>query len=129
MAPQGNWTPQEIWIRDFEALTSDAYLGLWEHMLTHDLAEKSATELHPDDPFRTLRGPVQGEDRERTGAMIRIVDVEKAFAQRPYVGERPAASRRRSTTATCRGTTAPGASRPRTATCTPSARTPRRTSR
>ena len=91
MAPQGNWTPQEIWIRDFEALTADAYIGLWEHMLTHDLAAKISGEMHPADPFRHIcEDPFTVDTREPDGAMLRVVDVEKAFAQRPFVGTRPA---------------------------------------
>ena len=50
----GNWTPQEVWIRDFVALTSDAYIGLWEHMKTHDLAAKISGDMDPDDPFRYI---------------------------------------------------------------------------
>lgn len=92
MAPQGNWTPQEIWIRDFEALTADAYIGLWEHMKTHDLAGKISGEMHPADPFRHIcEDPFTVDTREPDGAMIRVVDVEQAFAQRPFVGTRPAA--------------------------------------
>ena len=92
MAPQGNWTPQEIWIRDFVALTSDAYIGLWEHMMTHDLAGKISGEMHPADPFRHIcEDPFTVDTREPDGAMIRVVDIEQAFAQRPFVGTRPAA--------------------------------------
>jgi predicted acetyltransferase len=92
MAPSGNWTPQEIFIRDFQALTSDAYLGLWEHVLTHDLAENIATELHPDDPFRNIVDePHKVKVTMEHGSMLRIVDVEAAFALRPYLGDGPAA--------------------------------------
>jgi predicted acetyltransferase len=88
MAPQGNWIPQEIFIRDFQALTSDAYLGLWEHMLTHDLAENLVTEMHPDDPFRNIcDDPHEVKVTMEHGSMIRIVDVEAAFALRPYLGD------------------------------------------
>jgi predicted acetyltransferase len=91
MAPQGNWTPQEVWIRDFVALTSDAYIGLWEHMKTHDLAGRISGEMHPADPFRHIcEDPFTVQTREPDGAMLRIVDVEQAFAQRPFVGTRPA---------------------------------------
>lgn len=91
MAPQGNWTPQEIWIRDFAALTADAYMGLWEHMMTHDLAGKISGEMHPADPFRHIcEDPFTVDTREPDGAMIRVVDVGQAFAQRPFVGTRSA---------------------------------------
>lgn len=92
MAPRGNWTPQEVWIRDFQALTADAYLGLWEHMLTHDLADKISGDMHPADPFRQIcEDPFQVDIGEPEGAMLRVVDVEQAFAHRPFVGSRPAA--------------------------------------
>lgn len=88
----GGWQKQQIWIRDFQALTSDAYLGLWGHMLTHDLADSIETEMHPSDMFRELcDNPNKVKTEAGMGAMIRIVDVEKAFAQRPYVGQGSAA--------------------------------------
>jgi predicted acetyltransferase len=91
MAPAGQWIPQEVWIRDFVALNSDAYIGLWEHMLTHDLAEKISVEMHPADPFRHIcEDPFTVNTREPDGAMIRIVDLEKAFELRPYIGTRAA---------------------------------------
>lgn len=91
MAPRGQWTPQEVWIRDFVALNSDAYLGLWQHMKTHDLAEKISGEFHPADPFRFVcDDPFAVSVHEPDGAMLRVVDVEAAFAQRPFVGARPA---------------------------------------
>jgi predicted acetyltransferase len=81
------WSRQAIWIRDFAALTPDAYLGLWRHMFTHDLADKIEVEMHPDDRFRELcDNPHKVESKVSYGAMLRIVDVEKALAQRPYVG-------------------------------------------
>jgi predicted acetyltransferase len=88
----GGWSRQQVWIRDFQALTSDAYLGLWEHMLTHDLAETIETELHPYDMFRELcDNPHKVKTEVGMGAMVRIVDVENALARRPYVGQGSAA--------------------------------------
>jgi predicted acetyltransferase len=92
MAPTGNWTPQEILVRDFQALTPDAYLGLWEHMLAHDLAANLIFETHPADTFRELcEDPHKVKATVEDGAMIRIADVERAFALRPYLGDGPAA--------------------------------------
>ena len=88
----GGWVPQEIWVRDFVALTSDAYIGLWEHILTHDLAAKIGVPMHPLDHFRQVcEDPFKVDVGEPDGAMLRIVDLENAFAQRPFVGTRPAA--------------------------------------
>ncbi len=92
LPPSGNWTPQAIFIRDLQALTSDAYLGLWQHILTHDLAEKIIFETHPDDPFANLVDePHKVKVTVEDGAMLRIVDVEAAIAQRPYLGSGTAA--------------------------------------
>jgi predicted acetyltransferase len=91
MPPDGRWSPQEIIVRDMVALSSDAYLGLWEHLLTHDLASRVTVELSPDDPFRDLvEDPfrVQSPDTEG-GAMLRITDIERAFETRVYIGGTP----------------------------------------
>jgi len=88
----GGWDNQEVWIRDFVALTADAYLGLWEHMLTHDLAQTLVYEAHPDDRFPDVaEDPFKIQQTVAEGAMLRIVDVERAIAQRPHAGDRPAA--------------------------------------
>ncbi|MEO8456658.1 MAG: GNAT family N-acetyltransferase [Chloroflexota bacterium] len=84
---EGGWSRQAVWIRDFQALDSDAYVGLWEHMLTHDLADTISVELPSDDMFREMcENPHKVKSEVGMGAMLRIVDVEKALAQRPYVG-------------------------------------------
>jgi predicted acetyltransferase len=90
--PHGPFERNEIWVHHYYALTPDAYLGIWEHLLTHDLAHNIIAELHPDDPFQQLCDPPQAvEASGGWGAMIRVVDVENAIAQRPYVGDRAAA--------------------------------------
>ena len=92
MAPEGGWAPQMLWVRDFVTLSGDAYLGLWEHLLTHDLARKVVVEIAPDDPLRDLaEDPWKIDTTVAEGAMIRIVDVERAIARRPYCGDRPIA--------------------------------------
>ena len=92
MESQIRWQAHGVFIRDFQALTANAYLGLWEHMLTHDLADSIVTEAHPDDPFQQLcEDPFKIEvSRGSEGAMLRIVDVEKALAMRPSVSTRAA---------------------------------------
>jgi predicted acetyltransferase len=92
MAPAGRWAPQQIIVRDFVALTSDAYLGLFEHLLTHDLASYVTIELAPDDPFRDLvEDPHRIETCAAEGAMLRISDIERAFETRVYIGSAPVA--------------------------------------
>jgi predicted acetyltransferase len=88
----GGWERKEVWVRDFVALDSDAYLGLWSHLLTHDLADNVVAEMRPDDPFPDLTyEPQKITAQRREGPMVRVIDLEKAFAQRPYPGDRPAA--------------------------------------
>lgn len=79
---------REVIVRDFVALTPDAYLGLWEHLLTHDLADKIVAIVQPEDPFPDLTGdPWRIHIDRAEGAMIRVVDVERAFGSRPYCGD------------------------------------------
>jgi predicted acetyltransferase len=90
--PTGNredgWATQEIWIRDFTALDADAYLGLWSHVLTHDLASNVTFDAPPDDPFvDLLEDPFVVKASRAEGPMIRIVDVEGAIAARPFLGQ------------------------------------------
>jgi predicted acetyltransferase len=93
MGREGNWVQQEIWVRDFVALTGDAYLGLWRHLLTHDLANSLVWEPHPDDRLHDMvEDPFKIDVTTTEGAMVRIVDLERAIEQRPYLGERPAAA-------------------------------------
>jgi predicted acetyltransferase len=90
MAPDGRWAPQEIIVSDLVTLSADAYLGLWDHLTTHDLARRITVVLSPDDPFRDLvEDPFRITVAAAQGAMIRIVDVETAIEGRGYIGERP----------------------------------------
>ncbi len=85
-----DWPRRAVNIRDFVALTGDAYLGLWQHMFTHDLADYVVASMPPDDPFPNLvHDPFRVQVSPGYGAMLRIVDVEQAITQRPYVGDRP----------------------------------------
>ena len=84
---ENGWPQQEIWVRDFVALDAGAYRGLWQHLLTHDMASKVVYESHPDDPFVDLcEDPFVVTVTRGEGPMIRIVDVEGAIAARPYAG-------------------------------------------
>ncbi len=85
------WPKQEIWVRDFVALDAGAYRGLWQHILTHDLASSVAYESHPNNPFVDLvEDPFVVTVNRGEGPMIRIVDVEGAIAARPYSGDKTA---------------------------------------
>jgi len=81
------WAQQEIFLRDFVALDAGAYRGLWQHILTHDLASNVIYESHPNDPFVDLcEDPFVVTVNRGEGPMIRIVDIEGAIASRPYAG-------------------------------------------
>lgn len=82
---QGNWEQRELFVRDFIALNGDAYLGLWRHLLTHDLAARIVWETRLDDRLPDmLEDPFVVEQSINEGPMIRVVDIERAIAQRPY---------------------------------------------
>lgn len=86
------WQPQEIWVRDFVALSGNAYLGLWRHLLAHDLAKRLVIDVARDDPFPDLcEDPSEILVTMAEGAMIRIVDVERAIGMRRYCGDGPVA--------------------------------------
>ena len=83
----GRFPPWEVWVRDLVALGGDAYLGLWSHLLTHDLARQISIEVAPHDPFPDLLAdPWKVRVTGAEGAMLRIVDVERAISLRPYCG-------------------------------------------
>ncbi len=86
----GRWAPHEIWVRDFVSLSGDAYIALWQHLLTHDLALRVVRECAPDDPFSDMvDDPWKINIMRAEGAMIRVVDIERAVGMRPYCGGRP----------------------------------------
>jgi predicted acetyltransferase len=91
MAREDGWEPQSIWVRDFVAVSAGAYLGLWEHLLTHDIAREITFAAPLDDIFRQLAvDPFRVQAHiDQGGPMLRIVDVERAIAKRPYAGDRP----------------------------------------
>jgi len=77
----------ELFVRDMVALTPDAYLGQWQHLLAHDIAQRIVVHVPLHDPFADLVvDPWKVEVQRAEGAMIRIVDVEQALALRPYCG-------------------------------------------
>src|SRR5439155_604831 len=48
------YAPWEVLVRDFVSLSGDAYLGLWRHLLAHDIATRLAVHLPVEDPFADL---------------------------------------------------------------------------
>jgi predicted acetyltransferase len=90
MPRHDRFVPWEVVVRDFVSLSSDAYLGLWQHLLSHDIATRLAVHMPTDDPFADLvEDPRKVEIPRTEGPMMRVVDVERALGRRPYVGSRP----------------------------------------
>ena len=80
----------DLIVRDMVALTPDAYLGLWQYLARHDIAVRIHAHAPLDDPFPDLlQDPWRVQVERGEGAMLRIVDVERALTQRPYAGHRP----------------------------------------
>ena len=80
----------DLVVRDMVAVTPHAYLGLWQYLASHDIAVRIHTHAPLDDPFPDLlQDPWRVQVERGEGAMIRIVDVERALSQRPYAGHRP----------------------------------------
>jgi predicted acetyltransferase len=87
----GQFVPWEVVVRDFVSLSGDAYLGLWRHLLAHDIATRLAVHLPVEDPFADLvEDPRKVELPRAEGPMIRVVDIERALSRRPFVRSRPA---------------------------------------
>jgi len=85
------YVPWEVLVRDFVSLSGDAYLALWQHLLTHDIATRLAVNMPVEDPFADLVEDPRKVDLPRAeGPMVRVVDVERALARRPFAGRRPA---------------------------------------
>ncbi len=77
---------QELRVRDLVALDAEAYRALWDYLLAHDLVRTiHMGPLAEDDPAPLLVSePRQLQRRMLGGIWMRIVDVERALAQRPY---------------------------------------------
>ena len=90
MPRTGQFVPWEVVVRDFVSLSGDAYLGLWRHLLAHDIATRLAVHMPVEDPFADLvEDPRKVELPRAEGPMIRVVDLERALSRRPFVGSRP----------------------------------------
>jgi predicted acetyltransferase len=86
------FVPWEVVVRDFISLSGNAYLSLWQHLLTHDIATRLAVHMPEEDPFPHLvEGPRDGtvEVVRGEGPMLRVVDLERALVKRPFAGSRP----------------------------------------
>jgi predicted acetyltransferase len=74
----------KIWLREFVALTGDAYQGLVRYILSHDLADEIFWFGPVDDPLAYAIDDSYQVKREYVDdMMLRVVDVEAAVAARP----------------------------------------------
>jgi predicted acetyltransferase len=91
MPRTAQFAPWEVEVRDFVSISGDSYLGIWRHLLAHDIATRLAVHMPVEDPFVDLvEDPRKVEFPRAEGPMIRVVDVERALSRRPFVGSRPA---------------------------------------
>jgi predicted acetyltransferase len=75
---------QTLWLREFVALSSDAYQGLLRYLLSHDLADEMFWHGPIEDPFAyALDDSYQVKREYVDDLMLRVVDIEKAVPARP----------------------------------------------
>lgn len=85
----GEFTSQ-FTIRDFAALDADAYRGLLEYILRHDLNTEMIWAAPVDDPFLSVvEDPGRIKAELWPGMMLRLVDVAKAITDRPCLVDTP----------------------------------------
>ncbi len=88
---EGRWPARQVYVRDFVSLSGDAYLGLWQHLLAHDVAKSVAIDVPLEDQFpAVVEDPWKVDVQRGEGAMLRVVDLERAISKRPYAGQRAA---------------------------------------
>jgi len=74
----------KIWLREFVALTADAYQGLLRYMLSHDLTDEIFWFGPQDDPLAyAVDDSYQVKREYMDNMMLRVVDVESAVTARP----------------------------------------------
>ena len=76
--------PSKIWLREFVALTADAYQGLLRYILSHDLTDEIFWFGPQDDPLAyAVDDSYQVKREYMENMMLRVVDVERAVGARP----------------------------------------------
>jgi hypothetical protein len=74
----------KLWVREFVALSGDAYQGLLRYILSHDLADEIMWYGPVEDPLAYAVDDSLPLKREYVDdLMLRVVDIEKAVAARP----------------------------------------------
>lgn len=74
-----------IHVHELVATTPVAAAALWRHLLDHDLISTVLAEVGLDDPLRyLLADPRQAVGKHHDGRWVRLVDVDRALAQRTY---------------------------------------------
>ncbi|MEO6197497.1 MAG: GNAT family N-acetyltransferase [Dehalococcoidia bacterium] len=73
-----------LWVAEFQALTSDAYVGLLRYILSHDLNDEIYWYGPIDDPLALAVDDAMNLKREVVDDyMLRVIDVVMAIAGRP----------------------------------------------
>ncbi len=76
---------QRLSVDEFVHLNTSAYRALWEYMCSHDLVNEIRVHLPVDDPAHfMLLDPRSLRAQWEEGIWMRVVDVERLAADRPY---------------------------------------------
>lgn len=77
---------QQMTVTDFVAMDTDAARGLWNYLRRHDLVGRVHFRGAPEDDVipDLLLEPRMLNRKTSDGIWMRVVDAEKALAQRPY---------------------------------------------
>jgi predicted acetyltransferase len=74
----------KIWLREFVAISADAYQGLLRYLLSHDLAEEIFWYGPVEDPLAySVDDSYQVKREHVDDIMLRVVDIEAAVGARP----------------------------------------------
>lgn len=88
--PPGESPIDKIYVEELIALDADAYNGLLRYLLAHDLAASITWFGTIDEPLiHAVNEPAQVKRELEYGFMLRLVDLEKAFAARPPAAGAP----------------------------------------
>ncbi|MFC0434616.1 GNAT family N-acetyltransferase [Kutzneria buriramensis] len=74
-----------VYVREVLATTPQAYAALWQYVLNLDLTASVSADAAVDDPIvHMVKDAIDGSRQVGDGVWVRIIDVDRALAQRTY---------------------------------------------